>query len=726
MTPASPTQRDMSLQSPPRRVTRNERRNPSITPRKFRRFFTPRLRTASQQQPGDHISPARRALRDLADSTLNNRLQTPAPSSPLQPPSEDGNLQDEAIDKNDDRAKRRKMNHTPDSSPIQPLLTETGFPPPTSTKKLSVLLSPIQSFHSSQNTLDEDVSDCEDLDSKPIKRLAPLPSRGFSGQLLQREYGGRPRAGRSYMSYPTTDWRTETADFYSRPGDVHNCSSHDGVGRCIPFCTATCHSNSLVAVGDEEGRVRLLDSSGDAAQPFSEIHVSFPAHSNAIIDLAFSEDDYSLATASGDQTGRVIDMMTQRPKAILHNHTASLKQIRFQPGSANGNVLATSSRDGSIQIWDLRCKGPVSEIMQHDQPSTGLTFGHANPPRQGCAVNSIYDAHARTAKQAKQGATGPGDTPSRGEPAGRIGDVSVTALQFLPEGLEHLLLTACEKDACIKLWDIRSTTSRHKNSTPVSVTAPPTSHSSWRPFGIPSLALNTDGSRLYALCKDNTVYAYSTAHLMLGHAPELNTREPARRRYGNVTNNGLGPLYGFRHSSLHATSFYVKCAVRPAKDGRGELLAVGSSDACAVVFPTAERYFRHDLSGATSNLSLEHSTIATSTLPPSAFTRSHKPMLGPPLFQRSSSVSGRKQDDIPIVRNGTPLVRGHSREVGSLAWTNKGKLITVGDDYFVRCWNEDREQAKDLRTGGETEGRRWFSGWADVGENWDGDAEDDE
>lgn len=101
-------------------------------------------------------------------------------------------------------------------------------------------------------------------------------------------------------------------------------------------------------------------------------------------------------------------------------------------------------------------------------------------------------------------------------------------------------------------------------------------------------------------------------------------------------------------------------------------------------------------------------------------------MLGPPLFQRSSSVSGRKQDDIPIVRNGTPLVRGHSREVGSLAWTNKGKLITVGDDYFVRCWNEDREQAKDLRTGGETEGRRWFSGWADVGENWDGDAEDDE
>lgn len=220
------------------------------------------------------------------------------------------------------------------------------------------------------------------------------------------------------------------------------------------------------------------------------------------------------------------------------------------------------------------------------------------------------------------------------------------------------------------------------------------------------------------------------AHLMLGHAPELSSREPARRRHGNTTHNGLGPLYGFRHPSLHATSFYVKCAVRPAKDGRSEVLAVGSSDACAVVFPTAERYFRHDLTGAMSTLSLEQSTIATSTLPPSAFTRSHRPLLGPPLFQRTASSSRlaamREKDDIPMYRNGTPLVRGHDREVGALAWTDQGKLVTVGDDYLVRCWSEDRERAKDLRTGGETEGRRWGCGWADVGEDWDGDAEDDD
>ncbi len=64
-------------------------------------------------------------------------------------------------------------------------------------------------------------------------------------------------------------------------------------------------------------------------------------------------------------------------------------------------------------------------------------------------------------------------------------------------------------------------------------------------------------------------------------------------------------------------------------------------------------------------------------------------------------------------------MRGHDREVGALAWSVDGKLATVGDDYYVRCWAEDRERAADLRVGGETGGRRWACGWADVGDDWD-------
>ncbi|KAI0398350.1 WD40-repeat-containing domain protein [Xylariaceae sp. FL0594] len=719
-----PSLEQPALLSSPRQRRSKERKDPSITPRKFERFFTPRSRVPSQ------LSSARKALRDLGSSSLNQRYQTPALSSPLKAPSEEQLLLEDAdLDDQSRRLfKRRKLQHTPESSPIRPtpLGGSRGLEPG--------LLSPIRSFSSSQELreFDDDCGDEDELSDadipQPAKPLVPLSRRGLAGQLAQRELGCLSRAGHTYLSYPAADWRSHTAEFCSQPDDIHTCNSHDGLGHCIPFCTATCHRSGITAVGDEEGRVRLLDSSSNSSEPFSNIHLTFTAHDNAIIDLHFSDDDYLLASASGDQTGQVIDMLTQTPVAFLKQHTASLKQIRFQPGQANNSVLATSSRDGSVQIWDLRCSRPDQDY-KYPENLDGNPHYRRPPPKRGCTINSFYHAHARTSRQLRQSAPlGPGDTPSRRECASRSNDVSVTALQFLPAGQEHLILTACEADASIKLWDIRSIhSSRHKVPSPLSITDPPESHARWRPFGISSLALGTDATRLYAVCKDNTVYAYSTAHLILGHAPELSCRngEPPRRRHNVVAQQGLGPLYGFRHPSFHATSFYIKCAIRPARDGRSELLAVGSNNSCAVLFPTQERYFEDELSGMMSNMSLETSTIATSGQQHPTVSSSTRMMAADPirrpLFRTNSSsnLSARLKDNIPMIRNGTPLVRGHEREVGSVAWTSEGKLVTVGDDYQIRCWREDRARAADLRTGGETGGRRWGCGWADVEEDWD-------
>ena len=213
--------------------------------------------------------------------------------------------------------------------------------------------------------------------------------------------------------------------------------------------------------------------------------------------------------------------------------------------------------------------------------------------------------------------------------------------------------------------------------------------------------LNTDGSRLYTLCKDNTVYAYSTAHLMLGHAPELSSANNGRRAPARQTQEGLGPLYGFRHPRLQATSFYVKSAIRKAKNGKSEMLAVGSSWGAAVLFPTDERYLPKPLLS-----SPEHNWLATSK-------RASKTATG----------TGSRLDDesIPISTHGTPLLRGHDREVGSVAWNSDGELISVGDDFLVRVWREGGDEARDLRMGGEAEGRRWGCGWAGVGEGYDED-----
>lgn len=765
-----------AMLSPPRRHIK-QKRAPSITPRKFNAFFA-RRSTRSRTASGS-IDETTRALGAITGSAVNRR-RPPIKDSPIpfkQPFAPRSGLSpDENGLETPRQAKRRKTGHhtPPESSPLKPppLLQSSPCVRPTEeTTSRPGLLSPLQSLAASSQA-PEDISDFEcdldddfDDDPEPPRRLTQLTRRGMGAHLFQRELGGMPRRGRSFLSTPTSDWRSETANFNSRPDDIHFSNSHDGARRCIPFCTAACNTNSLVAIGDEEGRVRLLDTSSSAR--FDKIHLCFQTHNNAIIDLAFSEDDQRLATASGDQTGTVIDMMTQTPLSILGQHTASLKQVRFQPGRGQGHVLATSSRDGSVQIWDLRCHGGATHEYIAFEREHGLRHAAPRTASAGCVVNSFFGAHEAMPRHqtrskglsslsATTATIDHADVASRGEVPGRLGEISVTAIHWLPAGREHLLLSACEADASIKLWDIRAihTSKNHRAPTPLSYTAPPTSHTNWRHFGISSLSLSSDASRLYALCKDNTVYAYSTSHMVLGPPPGCSssggssfaaTKKPKHAPAEQLP----GPLYGFRHSSFHATSFYIKSALRPLRGGNSELLAVGSAGGSPILFPTDERYFKWEmeagrllaLNNNNPDATMSFSSTTSSTSNASAATTTASYNRPAATLTRTTSVSGisnglraMNKDDIPIIRAiddvsyGTPLVRGHSREVGALTWSNDGHLVTVSDDYLIRCWREDDGgvSARDLRVRGEAEGRRWQCGWADVEAGWDSVEDEDE
>ena len=211
-----------------------------------------------------------------------------------------------------------------------------------------------------------------------------------------------------------------------------------------------------MAIGDEDGGIRLLESDNGQKSSFKTPFLQFRPHQNAILDISFSPDDLLMATASGDQTSKVVDMPSQRPTYALAGHVSSVKQVSFQPG--NSSVLATSSRDGSVQIWDLRCKGfdaPVQEFSVSLNPTSVQSI--SSKITYARTVNTIFDAHNKG--QVATAPSGPPiyssefkppssfDAPSKGESPGRRGDVSVTALQFLPAGREHLLITGSEANA---------------------------------------------------------------------------------------------------------------------------------------------------------------------------------------------------------------------------------------------------------------------------------------
>lgn len=651
--------------SPPPHVTttasRKLKKPPPITPKRFQKFFTPRTST---HRSSAALSSSARQLQDITRAAINRRS-----ASHRTTPRKTVNFADIDVENNPhtpqlSSRKRKTPYLSPESSPAQSSPTKRhkyATPPPF--------------------TILEDAPEFDEPPTpvfpEPIRRLKTL---GGTARKLTRSFGGILAVERGLRRDHCASWQDYTADFYTAAEDYHELPQD-----APPLCIATCHNEPLLAVADEDGWVHILNSEDAKPNGFKERHVSWDAHSNAIMDIQFSSDDNWIATASGDQTGQIIDVRTQKTIALLAKHKSSVKQIRFQPG--DDNIIATSSRDGAVQIWDLRCKGGHTTV----HPAWGKDVPYAN------TIRTLASAHADNglAHPVNPGFGGKSDTPTRRN------DVSVTALSFLPDGRQHLLLTASDASTSIKLWDIRGRYSLRGPAVPLSTTRHPESHTRHRHFAINSLTLNTDASRIYALSKDNTIYAYSTSHLILGAAPELApSSQPKSQR---PQQEGLGPLYGFRHRNFHAASFYVKAALRPASPAHTELLAVGSTDGCPVLFPTDEALLRRqsqiDSDSEASNNEL------------------------PALAPRSTKSTGVGLDEIPIYEQGTPLIRGHEAEVTGVGWTVGGGLVSVGDDLRVRRWREGGK-AREIRGGGETEGRRWGCGWAVTREGWDDDEEE--
>ncbi|MEO2006028.1 MAG: AAA-like domain-containing protein, partial [Candidatus Poribacteria bacterium] len=109
-------------------------------------------------------------------------------------------------------------------------------------------------------------------------------------------------------------------------------------------CLALSPDRRLLAVGDENGLVRLYDV--DTGAPTgTEV-----AHSGQIEDVIFSRDGRLLATGSRDTTARIWDPHTGSAVAPSMRRPAPVKAVAFNP---DGSRLLTGASDGNARLWTV-------------------------------------------------------------------------------------------------------------------------------------------------------------------------------------------------------------------------------------------------------------------------------------------------------------------------------------------------------------------------------------
>eukprot|EP00356_Strombidium_inclinatum_P017028 CAMPEP_0170482438 /NCGR_PEP_ID=MMETSP0208-20121228/2460_1 /TAXON_ID=197538 /ORGANISM="Strombidium inclinatum, Strain S3" /LENGTH=128 /DNA_ID=CAMNT_0010755277 /DNA_START=555 /DNA_END=937 /DNA_ORIENTATION=- len=90
--------------------------------------------------------------------------------------------------------------------------------------------------------------------------------------------------------------------------------------------------------------------------------------------MDFNKYENYVATSSTDNIIKIFDLRARvdQPMMFLTGHTLAVRKVKFSPYHAN--ILASSSYDMSIKVWDCNTQSPINSFDQHSEFVTGLDF----------------------------------------------------------------------------------------------------------------------------------------------------------------------------------------------------------------------------------------------------------------------------------------------------------------------------------------------------------------
>ncbi|KAL1921598.1 uncharacterized protein VTP21DRAFT_11314 [Calcarisporiella thermophila] len=155
--------------------------------------------------------------------------------------------------------------------------------------------------------------------------------------------------------------------------------------RAVTRCSSTLpgHSDAILSVGFSPDGSQLASGSGDTTVRIWDLDTETPqhtltGHTHWVLCISWSPDAKTLVSGGMDNMVRLWDPKTG--KAIggpLKGHTKWITALAWEPLHLNPkcNRVASSSKDGTVRIWDTKLRRCTITLAQHTAAVTCIKWG---------------------------------------------------------------------------------------------------------------------------------------------------------------------------------------------------------------------------------------------------------------------------------------------------------------------------------------------------------------
>jgi len=369
-------------------------------------------------------------------------------------------------------------------------------------------------------------------------------------------------------------------------------------------------------------------------------------HSNEVFSVAFSPDGKLLATTSADQTVRLWDVARRQPLGEpLKGHSSSVKSAAF---SADGRMLASSGSDGTVLLWDVAARVPLGAHLSSVLSVAFSPDGKLVASAGDDSMVRFWDVGKRQARgEALKGHSG-----------------SIWGIAFSPDGKT---LASAGADETVRLWDVAG---QRQLGEPMKVS----SQASLRQSGA-RLTLAFFGVRIIGHVFDAV---YSVAFSPNGRMLASGDKNGMIQFWDVAGRRPLGePLRGPK-GAVNGIAFTPD----------GGILASAGGDGTLRLWNVASRQPLGDL--------VKGQTGGVMSV---AFSPDGK------LLASAGGDGTVRLWDVASRKPRGDALNGHSDKVESLALSPDGRLLaTASDDHTVRLWDVERHEQLGGPLRGHTDG----------------------